>query len=254
MLKRSRFVILTLVALTVVMPSVAQGPAAPAESASLDLLDRGAPAGGTDGPGRTHTTPMLMTGLLANLAGTPGVTMGAVMTFAPPAPPGVFHGYFFTASAALTMISPGGMFPTSYQPFFVTGAYVWGGPPIFGSPIVGAGVAPALGGMVGAFTAVPVTFGVFSPGMIFGAMTLFAHSPPAVSVPVGSGVACGFDPAVAGAVLGGLTPGTGGGKPVVAFAPGMTVTPIAAPPATYVAGCFIAGSMVPVELQSFQVD
>lgn len=218
-----------------------------------DLMDRGGanlPLGGSP---KTHTLPG-MTATLANLAGTPGVTIAAIMTAAPAAPPGVFHGYFFSPSAALTMVSPGGMFPTTYQPFFVTGAYVWGAPPIFASPIIGAGVAPMLGGMVGAFTAVPVPAGVFSPGMIFGGMTIFPHSPPAVSVPVGSGVACGFDPAVMGAVLGGLTPGTGGGKPVVAFAPGMTVTPIAAPPATYVAGCFIAGALVPVELQSFELE
>ncbi len=185
---------------------------------------------------------------LANGLGTPGVTIAMIMVGAPAAPVGVFHGYFF---------APGADFPTSYHattPFFVTGAYVWAAPPILGSPIIGAGVAPAVGGMVGAFTAVPVAFGPFSPGMIFGGMTLFPHSPPAVSVPAGFGVACGFDPGVAGAVLGGLTPGTGGGKPVVAFAPGATVTPIAASPATYVAGCFISGATVPVELQSFHVE
>jgi hypothetical protein len=177
--------------------------------------------------------------------GTPGVTIGGIMTNAPAAPVGVFHGYFF---------APGADFPTSYQPFFVTGAYAWVAPPVLGSPILGAGVAPALGGMVGAFTATPVPFGPFSPGMIFGGMTIFGPATAAVSVPAGLGVACGFDPGVAGAVLGGLTPGTGGGKPVVAFAPGGTVTPIAAPPATYVAGCYIAGATVPVELQSFHVE
>ncbi len=250
MRKRSWLVFLIFLTSILVPASIAQGPA-PAAS-SLDLLDRGGASAGTEQPGgRTHTG--LMTATLANLLGTPGVTIAAIMTAAPAAPVGIFHGYFFTASTALTMISPGGMFPTSYQPFFVTGAYVWGAPPIFASPIVGAGVAMSVGAMVGAFTAVPVPAGVFSPGMIFGGMTLFAHS-PAITVPVGSGVACGFDPAVAGAVLGGLTPGTGGGKPVVAFAPGMTVTPIAAPPATYVAGCFIAGALVPVELQSFHIE
>ncbi len=251
MRKRSWSVLLVLAALTLVMTSASGGPDPALEGSSADLLDRGAPPAAEARPGtRTHTG---MTATLANLMGTPGVTIGAIMTVAPAAPPGVFHGYFFSPSAALTMISPGGMSPTSYQPFFVTGAYVWGAAPILGSPVIGAGVAPGIGGMVGAFTAVPVPFGPFSPGMIFGGMTIFGHS-PAITVPAGFGVACGFDPAVAGAVLGGLTPGTGGGKPVVAFAPGATVTPIAATPGTYVAGCFIAGALVPVELQSFHVD
>ena len=242
MKKQLWFSILTLVALSlVVLPAPAQSPE-PAGS-SADLLDRGDLASESGVVSKTHTG--LMTTTLANLMGTPGVTIGAIMVGAPPAPVGVFHGYFF---------SPGIDFPTSYHPFFVTGAYVWGAPPILGSPIIGAGAAMSIGAMVGAFAAVPVPFGAFSPGMIFGGMTLFPHSPPAVSVPTGSGVACGFDPGVAGAVLGGLTAGTGGGKPVVAFAAGGTVTPIAAMPGTYVAGCFIAGATVPVELQSFHIE
>lgn len=223
-----------------------------------DLLDRGqAPNGGFAVP-KTHTTPSLMTGVLANLAGTPGVTPAAIMTFAPPAPPGVFHGYFYSPSAALTMISPGGMFPSSYQPFFVTGAYAFaGGAPFLVAPVVGAGSAAMIGSMLGSFTAVPSPAATpFSPGMVIGGMSIFMHSPPALSIPVGFGVACGFDvgPGGSSPMLGGLTPGTGGGKPVVAFAPGATVTPIVATPATYVAGCFIEGALVPVELQSFELD
>ena len=234
--------------------ALASGQAIAQRSGNADLLDRGSDPTRSMARAKTHTTPMLMTAALGNLLGTPGVTLGAIMTAAPAAPPGVFHGYFFSPSAALTMISPGGMFPTSYQPFFVTGAYVWAAAPIFASPIVGAGEAMSIGAMVGAFTAVPLPAGVFSPGMIFGGQGIFPHSPPALTIPLGAGVACGFDPAVAGPALGGLTPGTGGGKPVVAFAPGMTVTPIAAPPATYVAGCFIEGATVPVELQSYGID
>ncbi|GJM08582.1 MAG: hypothetical protein DHS20C11_08580 [Lysobacteraceae bacterium] len=207
-----------------------------------DLLDRGVGGDAVRGP-------MVMTNTISNLMGTPGVTIGAIMTVAPAAPVGVFHGYFFASGVD---------FPTSYHPFAVTGAYVWGAPPILGSPIVGAGAAPgpftvATGTWAG-FSAMAVPFGPFSPGMIYGSKGLFTSAP---SVATGLGVACGFDPAVAGAVLGGLTPGTGGGKPVVAFAAPGTMSslgPIAAPPATYVAGCFVSGATVPVELQSFNVN
>ncbi len=212
-----------------------------------DLLDRGS---GKDLSSQTLKGKRgpLPTNTLSNLMGTPGVTIGMIMTFAPPAPPGVFHGYFFV---------PGVDFPTSYHPFSVTGAYVWGGPPILASPVLGAGVAPgpftAMTGTWAGFTAVPVPAGPFSPGMIFGAKGLFAGVP----VATGFGVCCGFDPGVAGAVLGGLTPGTGGGKPLQAFVPPGTASgmgPLPAPPATYVAGCFITGATVPVELQSFHID
>lgn len=251
MLKRSGFLILILATLVAAatLTSTAQSPDPAASGSSFDLLDRGSPSVLQGPKPKTHTG--LMTGTLANMMGTPGVTIGMIMTAAPAAPVGVFHGYFF---------APVIDFPASYQPFFVTGAYVWVAPPIFASPIVGAGVAPgpftsATGTWAG-FTAVPVPAGVFSPGMIFGGKSIFAHS-PAIVAPPGFGVACGFDPAVAGAVLGGLTPGTGGGKPVSMFIPpgmGSGLGPIAAPPATYVAGCFISGATVPVELQSFHID
>ena len=53
-------------------------------NASLDLLDRGAASGTNRAFGtKTHTTPMVMTGTLANLGGTAGVTIGMIMTFAP---------------------------------------------------------------------------------------------------------------------------------------------------------------------------
>lgn len=250
MRKLSGFVTLVLAGSILAVITSAQTPGA-GPSASLDLLDRGAPTAAEQGRAANKTHTGMPTATLANAGGTPGVTIGAIMTFAPPAPVGVFHGYFF---------APGVDFPTSYHPFFVTGAYVWGGPPIFGSPVLGAGVAPgpftAAGGTWAAFTAAPVPFGPFSPGMIFGARAIFSHS-PGISVPAGFGVACGFEPMVAGAVLGGLTPGTGGGKPVSAFVPpgpGSGLGPIAAPPATYVAGCYITGATVPVELQSFTVD
>ena len=233
--RRTILLIAAACCVTFAISAVAQQPT----QTRSNLLDRGGDApqslvGDTRGP--------LPTATLANGAGSPGVTIGAIMTFAPPAPVGVFHGYFF---------APGVDFPTSYFPFNVTGAYIWAGPPILGSPVIGAGAAPSTGGMVGSFTSMAVPFGPFSPGMIFGAKGLFGT----VGIPVASGgVACGFDPGVAGAVLGALTPGTGGGKPIVAFAPGGTVTPIAAPPATYVAGCYITGATVPVELQSFSIE
>lgn len=212
--------------------------------ANNDLLDRGSSkaVAANKGPLPTNT--------LINANGNPGVTIGAIMTFAPPAAVGVFHGYFF---------APGADIPTSYYPFSVTGAYVWSGPPILGSPVIGAGVAPgpftAGTGMWAAFTSVPVPFGPFSPGMIFGARGIFGTA--GVPVAVGEGVCCGFDPGVAGAVLGGLTPGTGGGKPVMAFRPPGAASgfaPIAAPPASYVAGCYITGATVPVELQSISIE
>ena len=259
MRKHRWLLILVSVAAILTVTATAQSPESGASSASLELLDRGAPVAGSaaGSAGAPELRPESLTGdgpmptaTLANLLGTPSVTIGAIMTAAPPAPVGVFHGYFF---------APGVDFPTSYHPFFVTGAYVFAGPPILGSPILGAGVAPgpftAMAGTWAGFTGVPVPFGPFSPGMIFGARGIFAS--PGLSVPTGLGVACGFDPGVAGAVLGGLTPGTGGGKPLSAFVPpgpASGLGPIPAVPATYVAGCFITGATVPVELQTFTVD
>ncbi|MDJ0656605.1 MAG: hypothetical protein QNJ40_20765 [Xanthomonadales bacterium] len=209
-----------------------------------DLLDRGSkPFGGAEkGP--------LATATLAVGGGTPGVTIGAITTFAAAQPVGVFAGHQF---------SPMMDFPTSYYPFMVTGAFAWVGPPIFGSPILGAGVSnpgggpPAAKGVAGpwaAFTSAPVPAGVFSPGMLFGSRGLFAG----VSVMTGQGVACGFDPGAGGVgpVLGAVT---GMGRPPVAFNAATTNTsPIATPPGSYVAGCYITGATVPVELQSFSIE
>ncbi len=251
MLKRSWFAFLILIALTLVMTSVAQGPTPSPEASSRDLLDRGS-AAAPKADTRTHT---FMTATLANLAGTPGVTLGAAGAVAPVAM-SVFNGYFYV---------PGVDFPTSYHPFFVTGAYAligFLGPPGTAAPILAAGVAPGpftVGtGTWAAFTAAPGTpLTPFSPGMVFGMKSMFAHSPPTVSVPPGFGVACGIDPISAGSFLAGLLPGTGGGKPLHAFmppGPGSGLMPIAASPATYVAGCYITGATVPVELQSFHID
>lgn len=202
---------------------------------------------------------------LANMAGTPGVTLGAIMTGAPAAAPGVFAGYTFSGTPmALGGSMPASMFRTTWIPFGVTGAYAF----VLGAPFVGA--TPALGAGVGmlpftsttgtwaAFDSAAATlFGPFSPGMVYGMAGIFTGTMAPMVTMTGQGIACGFDVVAPGAVLGGLTPGTGGGKPINNFVgpgAGSGAGPIAAPPATYVAGCYISGSTVPVELQSYSVE
>ncbi|MDJ0656604.1 MAG: hypothetical protein QNJ40_20760 [Xanthomonadales bacterium] len=227
--------------LVMMLCALAAGPVL--GQSAKDLLDRGTASSRTE----KGTTP---TATLAIGGGTPGVTIGAIMAFLPPANPGTFAGHLF---------SPGVEFPTSYHPFTVTGAYAWGGPPILGSPILGAGVfnAPQTDGSVTwqQFTSMATTFGPFSPGMIYGTRAIFGG----IQVLTGQGVACGFDPGVAGAVLGAITAGVSknpilftnmGGTPATGSIFAATVNT----PGTYVAGCYITGATVPVELQSFSVD
>ncbi len=240
-----------------VMTSLADDPAPKQwqQWRSVHLLDRGAAeSADAEGGSRTHTTPSLMSAILYNMmgTGTPTPGMPATMPGALLTAPGAFVGYFF---------APGVDFPTSYHPFFVTGAYAslanGGTAPVV--PILGAGVAagpfPAGPTMWAGFTAVPAATPVPTPFIPVAVGAAFGHS-PAVSVPPGFGVACGADPVGAPAlVLAGLG-GTGGGKPLVSFmaAPDSLVSPFAAAPLSYVVGCFISGATVPVELQSFHIE
>lgn len=255
---KSRLFLATVV--TVVVGIVAT-QAALAQSA-VDLLDRGSSHNAVRGPAPTNA--------LTNPGGSPGVTLGMIMTGAPAAAPGVFAGYVFVSTPAPTMATmgaPQSAIPTSWLPFQVTGAYAFAlGAPFVGgaAPILGAGVGPLMtpftiaawnpGGFIGLPGTAP---GAFSPGMVFGMAGLFSTgSAPFVSA-ASDAVACGFDVVVPGAVLGGLTPGTGGGRPIVNFVPPGTMSgaaPVAAPPATYVAGCFVSGATVPVELQTYSID
>ncbi len=217
---------------------------------AIRLLDRGS----TDNariPVKTHMSPMAT---LLHPGATPGITMVSIGFF-PTMAPASFIGNFFTAP---------GDFPTSYYPFFITGAFAFGtGPPTMIT--LGAGAAPApfpVGTMMwGAF----ITAGLPGPPAmtsgLFGAPGIFPHSPPTVAVPTGIGAACGLF----------SIPGPGPGVGALAFPP--TPRPFrvsfAGPPmgtmdvlttATFVlpnavvAGCYISGATVPVELQSFSID
>lgn len=208
-----------------------------------DLLDRGssavAPASQLNVRGMTAT-------LAVGSAG-PGVTIfeigvqNVTVAMAP-----AFNGNFYAPPD----------FPKSWYPFTVTGVFAWGGMlPATGTIALGVGVAPGpfSGGMgwAGFATAMsPLPVGMTS--MVF-------SGPLTTPLPVVSpqGIACGLlsSPA-AGPILGGLT----------LFAPTATVYTFNGPspndfllagvPALihYVAGCFVSGATVPVELQAFSIE
>lgn len=245
--QRSRFVpIVMLAASILVADSVAQDPA-PREGGSLELLDRGSAEAGLHG----HGPAMMAT--LAVGAATPGVTTVGVIEVVGTMLP-AYQGNFYVAPAD---------FPTSWYPFDVTGVFAYGAmltpPPPLGI-MVGAGVAPAPfagggGTMWAAFTAMtypvpagmtPAVFGM--PGSI---------APGMVPVVAPNGIACGiFNDPVVGPNLGGLTSApstervfTFNGPPAGDFlATGFSAF------IQWVAGCYVSGATVPVELQSFHID
>ena len=203
---------------------------------------------------RTHMSPMAT---LSHTMAGPGVTMVSIGFFPIMAPtPIAFIGNFYTAPAD---------FPTSYYPFFVTGAFAFGtGPPTMN--VLGAGVAPApfpIGTMMwAAFATAPFPGPPAMTSGILGAPGIFPHSPPTVAVPTGLGVACGLlsDVGVAAPGVGALafvaTPRpfrvSFVGPPVGAMDFLATATFVL--PNAVVAGCFISGATVPVELQAYSVE
>lgn len=243
--QRRRFVpIVMLAASILVADSVAQDPA-PRAGGSLELLDRGSAEAGLHG----HGPAMMAT--LAVGAATPGVTVVGVLEVVGPMLP-AYQGNFYVAPTD---------FPTSWYPFDVTGVFAFGGmltPPPPGI-MVGAGVAPGPftgggGTMWAAFSAMTYPVPPGMTPMVFGMPGSIA--PGMVPVTAPEGVACGiFNDPVAGPHLGGLT-----------LAPVSTVFTFNGPPAgdflapgapaliSWVAGCFVSGATVPVELQSFHVD
>ncbi len=253
--QRSRFLpIAILVTLMLVPMSVAQDPAPQATGRdSLDLLDRGA--------GSVTMPPALGPTMMATLAvgsATPGVTMvGVVGTPTMVAPP-AFIGNFFLPPE----------FPPSWYPFAVTGVFAWQAFAPFGpaSAFLGAGVAP---GPFPIGTAMWAAFGTamsplplfMTPGIVGMPGNLMTPlSVPMVTPPLG--VACGL---YADAVPG---PGPGLGAIVPTASPkdkqtfdGPPLGPdFLVPPPTFglfihwVAGCFVTGATVPVELQKFHID
>ncbi len=265
--RRSFAPIVALAALTLVTNSAAQAPEPslsniPKEGPGYKLLDRGSV--GTPLPGlktplarapglKTHGSPMAT--VFHPTAG-PGITMVSIGFFPIMAPtPTAFVGNFYTAP---------GDFPTSYYPFFITGAFAFGtGPPTMN--VLGAGVAPApfpAGTMMwAAFATAPFPGPPAMTSGILGAPGIFPHSPPTVAVPPGLGVACGL------LSFPGGVPGAG----ALAFPalPRPSRVSFIGPPvgtmdflstATFilsnavVAGCYISGATVPVELQSFSIE
>lgn len=246
MMKTTRFVAL----LMLVFFLMAANTAAQEQEnrGSLDLLDR---AMADEDLSRTRRRSASAT--LAVGAATPGVTMVGVLEVLGPMLP-AYQGNFFIAPAD---------FPTSWYPFDVTGAFGFGGMLPFGTGItvmVGAGVkgGPFTGGMATMWDAFGAATFPAPPGMtpmVFGGQGLFA--PGALPVNTPQGIACGiFNDPVAGPHLGGLTmaPST---RAVHTFngPPAGDFLAVGAPALIhYVAGCYVSGATVPVELQSFQID
>lgn len=218
---------------------------------SVNLLDRGsAKAGNVQNKG-----PMPTNTLQVGVA-TPAITMVSIGFFPTMLTGGAegFIGNFFTAPAD---------FPTSYFPFFVTGAFAWGtGPPTMVT--LAAGVAPGTF-MVGTVMWDGfVTAGVAGPPSMtsgfFGGKGIFASTPPTVST--GQGCVCGLrslsgpGPGV-GAVA---FPASGGTRARFEFSGPPVATVDQMVSATFVldnqvaAGCYISGATVPVELQSLTVE
>lgn len=251
--------IAALAALTLVGQLVAQAPepsldTIPKSGPGYELLDRGSV--GTPlarAPGvKTHVSPMAT--LDVGMA-TTGLTMVSIGFFPVGGPsPSAFIGNFFTAPAD---------FPTSYYPFFVTGAFAWGtGPPTMVT--LGAGVAPAPFPVGTMMWAAFVTAGVpGAPAMtsgFFGGTGIFPHSPPTVGVATGLGVACGlFAVPAGGAGAGAIIVTPAMDRPRFTFN-GPPMGPDLLTSATFfldnnmASGCYISGATVPVELQSFSIE
>ena len=240
---RKTFVpLVMLVALFLVADSLAQDPN-PQEAGSLDLLDRGS------GDALVTKGPVTMNTLQVGAAGPGVMTVGVLNVTVAMAP--AYQGNFYVAPAD---------FPTSWYPFDVTGAFAFGGmlPAAPATVMVAAGVEPGPftgGGMWDAFGTAMFAAPVGMTPMVFGGPGLFM--PGALPVMAPQGVACGlFADPVIGPFLGGLTLAaptrlvhTFNGPPAGDFL-------VVGPPALihYVAGCFVSGATVPVELQSFHID
>ncbi|MDJ0654648.1 MAG: hypothetical protein QNJ40_10865 [Xanthomonadales bacterium] len=251
---RSAFLVVLVTALLTGLTIAQTDQDIPESGPGYELLDRdakGTPWRTPYDKGPPSPSPMAT---LQHPGATTGVTMVSIGFF-PTMAPASFIGNFFTAP---------GDFPTSYYPFFVTGAFAWGtGPPTMAT--LGAGVAngpfPVGTMMWNGFATASLPGPPAMTSGLFGAPGIFPSTPPTVAVPTGAGVACGLF----------SVPGPGPGVGALAFPP--TPRPFrvsfSGPPmgtqdflatATFVlpnavvAGCYISGATVPVELQHFSVE
>lgn len=231
----------------------------PAEQAStqrsLHLLDRG----GEESPSHAPGPPTMMATLAPTLA-TPGLTMISVVGNATMLPPPAFYGNFFVAPSD---------FPSSWYPFDVTGVFAWHSfapfPPA--DLVLGAGVAPGpfpgdMGTMWAAFGTAMEPVPMFMTPAVIGMPGNLATPLPVPSGSPALGVACGLrtSPLPTGPLLGAIVPPASPVKQAQSFnGPPIGGDVLVPPPAIglflqWVAGCYVSGATVPVELQSFHVE
>ncbi|MCG8460810.1 MAG: hypothetical protein MI919_31385, partial [Holophagales bacterium] len=242
-----------------VTTTVAQDPGVPAAEGprSLHLLDRGDSGDpGTTGP------PMTMMATLAVGSATPGVTSISVVGSASMVTQPAFYGNFFTAPSEI---------PPGWYPFEVTGVFAWHNfapsPP--GSLFLGAGVAPGpfpgdMGTMWAAFGTAMVPVPPFMTPAVIGAPGNLSPALPVPSPMPFMGVACGLLTSPTGPgggpLLGAIVPPASPLKDAQSFN-GPPFGPdflVPEPPIglfiQWVAGCYVSGATVPVELQSFTIE
>ena len=252
---RTRFVpIMMVVTLFLVADSVAQDPTPPesGQPASLDLLDRGSTADGlTKAPGMMAT--------LAVGSATPGLTMVSVVGFASMLPAPAFYGNVYGAPVD---------FPTSWYPFAVTGVFAWHSFPPFppASLVLGAGVAPGpfsggMGTMWHAFGTAMVPVPMFMTPAVIGMPGNLAPPLSVPMTPMSLKVACGLgtSPLPTGPLLGAIVPPASPRDAQSINGPPLGPDVLVPPPpiglfVQWVAGCYVSGATVPVELQSFHVE
>ena len=250
-------VIAAFAACFLVTGSGAQDPAVQTDdpSRSTHLLDRGSAGVNAAVPG---PPPTVMMATLAAGSATPGLTsisvVGAPTMVTPPA----FYGNFYIAPTD---------FPPSWYPFEVTGVFAWHNfAPSTGSLFLGAGVAPGpfsggLGTMWAAFGTAMVPVPAFMTPAVIGMPGNLA-SP--LSVPSTSpvlGVACGLysAPNPPGPMLGAIVPPASPKQAQTFDGPPLGSDFLLPPPTIglflqWVAGCYVSGATVPVELQAFHVE
>ena len=224
------------------------------EGRSLHLLDRGGETARPDvaGPGTMMTT-------LAVGSATPGLTMVSVVGSATMITAPAFYGNFYSAPTD---------FPSSWYPFDVTGVYAWFSfPPAPPADLVlGAGVAPGpfagdMGTMWAAFgTAMQPVPPFMTPG-VAGAPGNLATPLPVPAASPSLGVACGLltSPLPTGPLLGAIVPPASPRDARSFNGPPFGGDVLAPPPSIglflqWIAGCYVSGATVPVELQSFHIE
>jgi len=211
------------------------------------LLDRGdaaAPSGAAAGTPGTAT--------LAVGAATPMIAPGAFV-FAPAVATGAILGNLFGAPMD---------FPTGWHPFWITGVFAFAANMVVPLPVAAGAavvsVATPMALFVAAGLTVPGPTAVTPPGALVNAAGAWAGSPMG-PLPVLSGQLV-----LAGAVLsvpalqglgGVMTPSAP--RPLYWALPSpmaaVVVSPML-PPGEYIAGAYVSGAAVPVELQAFHVE